>query len=40
VPTVLPELLSNPDPEKSQCVMKAMLAMKKLDVRALREASN
>jgi predicted 3-demethylubiquinone-9 3-methyltransferase (glyoxalase superfamily) len=38
VPTVLPELLSNPDPEKSQRVMNAMLAMKKLDIRALREA--
>jgi predicted 3-demethylubiquinone-9 3-methyltransferase (glyoxalase superfamily) len=40
VPTVLPELLSHPDPEKSQSVMKAMLAMKKLDICALREASN
>jgi len=39
VPTVLPEMLSNPDPGKSQRVMKAMLAMKKLDIRALSEAS-
>jgi predicted 3-demethylubiquinone-9 3-methyltransferase (glyoxalase superfamily) len=39
VPDVLPELLSSPDPEKSQRVMKAMLAMKKLDIRALKEAS-
>jgi predicted 3-demethylubiquinone-9 3-methyltransferase (glyoxalase superfamily) len=39
VPTVLTELLSNPDPVKSQRVMKAMLAMKKLDIRALKEAS-
>jgi predicted 3-demethylubiquinone-9 3-methyltransferase (glyoxalase superfamily) len=38
VPVELPELLGNPDPEKSQRVMKAMLAMKKLDLRALREA--
>ena len=38
VPTVLPELLSNPDPEKSQRVMKAMLTMKKLDIRALKQA--
>ena len=38
VPTVLPELLSNPDPEKSQRAMKAMLAMKKLDIHALSEA--
>jgi predicted 3-demethylubiquinone-9 3-methyltransferase (glyoxalase superfamily) len=39
VPGVLPDLLSNPDPEKSQRVMKAMLTMKKLDIRALQEAS-
>ena len=38
VPTVLSELLSHPDPEKSQCVMKTMLSMKKLDIRALSEA--
>ena len=38
VPTVLPELLSDPDPEKSGRVMKAMLKMKKLDIRALRQA--
>jgi predicted 3-demethylubiquinone-9 3-methyltransferase (glyoxalase superfamily) len=40
VPTVLPRLLSNPDPEKSQRVMKAMLSMKKLDVQALQDASD
>ncbi len=39
VPTVLPELLGGPDPEKSQRVMKAMLKMKKLDIRALKQAS-
>jgi predicted 3-demethylubiquinone-9 3-methyltransferase (glyoxalase superfamily) len=38
VPTVLPELLSNPDPAKSQRVMKAMLTMKKLDIHALKQA--
>jgi predicted 3-demethylubiquinone-9 3-methyltransferase (glyoxalase superfamily) len=38
VPTVLPELLGDPDPEKSQRVMKAMLKMKKINIRALREA--
>jgi len=38
VPTALFELLSSPDPEKSQRVMKAMLSMKKLDIRALKEA--
>jgi predicted 3-demethylubiquinone-9 3-methyltransferase (glyoxalase superfamily) len=38
VPTVLPELLGDPDPEKAQRVMKAMLSMKKLDIHALRQA--
>src|SRR6202165_1562900 len=38
VPTALPQLLANPDPIKSQRVMKAMLAMKKLDIRLLKEA--
>jgi hypothetical protein len=30
--------LSDPDPEKSQRVMKAMMTMKKLDIRALKQA--
>ena len=38
VPTVLPELLSGSDPEKSERVMKAMFSMKKLDIRALKRA--
>ena len=38
VPTVLPTLLSDPDPEKSQRVFKAMLSMKKLDIQALKAA--
>ena len=38
VPAVLPELLSDPDPEKSERVMRAMLQMKKLDIEALRKA--
>jgi predicted 3-demethylubiquinone-9 3-methyltransferase (glyoxalase superfamily) len=38
VPSILPELLSDPDPEKSQRVMKALMAMKKLDIRALKQA--
>lgn len=38
VPSVLPELLSDPDPEKSGRVMKAVLTMKKLDIRALQQA--
>jgi predicted 3-demethylubiquinone-9 3-methyltransferase (glyoxalase superfamily) len=39
VPTVLPELLSDPDPEKSQRVMRAMLTMKKIDIDALERAA-
>jgi predicted 3-demethylubiquinone-9 3-methyltransferase (glyoxalase superfamily) len=38
VPTVLPQLLGDPDPVKAQSVMQAMLQMKKLDVAALRRA--
>ena len=39
VPTALPRLLSDPDPEKSQRVMKALMQMKKLNIRALEKAS-
>jgi predicted 3-demethylubiquinone-9 3-methyltransferase (glyoxalase superfamily) len=39
VPTVLPELLSDPDPRKSERVMRAMLAMKKLEIDALERAA-
>ncbi|RII19793.1 3-demethylubiquinone-9 3-methyltransferase [Streptomyces sp. YIM 130001] len=38
VPRVLPELLADPDEEKAGRVMKAMLAMGKIDVEALRKA--
>jgi predicted 3-demethylubiquinone-9 3-methyltransferase (glyoxalase superfamily) len=38
VPTVLPKLLGDPDPEKSSRVMKAMMTMKKLDIHALEQA--
>jgi len=37
-PTRLPELLGNPDREKSQRVMAAMLKMKKIDVGELERA--
>jgi len=37
-PTVLGEMLSDPDPEKSQRVMKAMLQMKKIDIEGLKQA--
>lgn len=39
VPTVLIELLSDPDPAKSQHVMEAMLQMGKIDIEKLQRAS-
>ena len=39
IPTALPELLTSPDPEVSQKVMSAMLAMKKIDIDALHQAA-
>ena len=33
------ELLNDPDPDKRSRVMKAMLAMKKIDLGVIREAS-
>jgi len=39
VPTVLSELLGDPDPEKSQRVMGAMLKMKKIEIDALERAA-
>src|SRR5215510_340516 len=38
VPTVLPKLLTDPDPAKAQRVMNALLQMKKLDIAALERA--
>lgn len=38
VPAALPVLLSDPDPVKSQRVMRAMLKMDKLDIAALEHA--
>ena len=38
VPTVLGEMLQDKDTEKSERVMKAMLQMKKLDIKSLKEA--
>jgi predicted 3-demethylubiquinone-9 3-methyltransferase (glyoxalase superfamily) len=39
VPAVLPELLSDPDQERSQRVMRAMLSMKKIEIDALEQAA-
>ena len=38
VPAILPQLLNDPDPAKSQRVMTAVLQMKKLDIAALQRA--
>lgn len=38
IPTALSELLSDPDPEKSGRVMKAMLQMSKIEIEGLRRA--
>ncbi len=40
VPTALIELMSDPDTEKSQAAMKAMLGMRKIDIEALQRAAN
>jgi predicted 3-demethylubiquinone-9 3-methyltransferase (glyoxalase superfamily) len=40
VPKVLVELLSDPEPEQSRRVMKAMLKMKKIDIATLKQASD
>ena len=39
VPTRLTELLTDPDPEKAQRVMQAMLQMKKIDIATLERAA-
>ena len=39
VPTILGELMSDPDPERSKRVMQAMLQMVKLDIEGLRRAA-
>ncbi len=38
IPRALGEMLSDPDPEKSQRVMNAMLQMSKIDVQGLKQA--
>ncbi len=39
VPTRLMELVGDPDPERSQRAMRAMLEMKKIDIAALEQAA-
>ncbi|MDQ3680496.1 MAG: VOC family protein [Actinomycetota bacterium] len=40
VPTVLDELIRDPDPERSQRAMKAMLDMSKIDIAELQRAAD
>jgi predicted 3-demethylubiquinone-9 3-methyltransferase (glyoxalase superfamily) len=40
VPTALPRLLADPDPERSQRVMQAMMEMKKIEIDALERAAD
>lgn len=37
VPSIIPQLMSDPDPEKSQRVMQAILQMKKIDIGTLQQ---
>jgi len=39
VPTALPQLLADPDPERAQRAMKAMMSMRKLDIAGLQAAA-
>jgi predicted 3-demethylubiquinone-9 3-methyltransferase (glyoxalase superfamily) len=38
VPTILNEMVGDPDPKKAERVMKAMLQMKKIDIKGLKQA--
>ncbi|MCI0625834.1 MAG: VOC family protein [Acidobacteria bacterium] len=38
IPTILGEMLNDPDPQKSKRVMEAMLKMKKIDIETLKQA--
>ena len=38
VPTILSEMLNDPDSKKAERVMKAMLQMKKIDIKGLKQA--
>jgi predicted 3-demethylubiquinone-9 3-methyltransferase (glyoxalase superfamily) len=40
VPTVLSELINNPDPARAQRAMQAMFGMRKLDIAALQRAAD
>ena len=39
IPNELPDLLSDPDPERAQRAMNAMLQMRKIDIEAIRRAA-
>ena len=39
VPTILPEPITDPDPEKARKAIAVMMQMKKLDIETLRRAA-
>jgi predicted 3-demethylubiquinone-9 3-methyltransferase (glyoxalase superfamily) len=39
IPTILPKLLGDKDPKKAERVMRAMLQMKKIDIKGLQKAA-
>ncbi|MES2215966.1 MAG: VOC family protein [Patescibacteria group bacterium] len=39
VPSILPKLLTDPDPKKAQGAMKAMLTMKKIDIEGIKRGA-
>jgi predicted 3-demethylubiquinone-9 3-methyltransferase (glyoxalase superfamily) len=40
IPTALPQLLGDPDPERAGRAMQAMLGMNKIDIQAMRDAAD
>lgn len=40
IPSVLGRMMNNPDPAKSQRVMKAMLQMDKIEIETLKKAND
>ena len=40
IPRILPKLLGDKDPKKAERVMRAMLQMKKIDIKGLQKAAD
>jgi predicted 3-demethylubiquinone-9 3-methyltransferase (glyoxalase superfamily) len=39
IPTILPKLIGDKDPKKAERVMRAMLQMRKIDIKGLQKAA-